>query len=881
MKGSKYISLLLAIMLVLTAFAFPVTVRAEANYAGLNLHQQYYLRLLGSYARADYYETDILASVSLAQAIYEGGWGRYSLPVGGNNLFGIKAYSSWEGKVYNQNTSLLYNSYGDFLVSLGQLKANETSAWRAHDSWAESVAVHSKLFLDSSRYAAVIGEKDYAVAMQAIVDGGYCNDNGYVQQAIKVLETYGLTYYDDLTPDEDGIVALVCDTERVRLESGEQYDLNITYYPADKAPTAITWESDNPAVATVDENGRVTAVAHGMALITATLANGREACCIVYVDCNATVIESDVYVRTTPSKTAPNKSKIYRGYGIKVLSNEVYTSAEGDKFLEVMGYNKEGDLVTGYVLAECVYMNKRNVSTISFVKDNATLGVGDNYKVPVSVASIDAVDAILNWESGDETVATVTQEGIITAVAEGTTTITAYAAGGASATLTLTVAQQQKDYKGIITSSDGLRVRQTPEWDGDSLGTVPFLNEITIHGEPEGYWYKVTGVTNRNKTVTGYVFCIYVNLIPDGATINKATANETVSVYKSASAESDRLGALSAGDIIIVGEEADGWSYIIGSAADGDTIYGYAKLDGSAEIPNQGGSSTTPDIGGGADTIPDGAWYAMVNASTLNIRETASSSAKILGEMANGERIIVSSLSNGWYKVHYNGITGYASADYIISLYQGKVVGIDDNLNVRQSPSTSATIVGKLQNDNIVTVIGDVADNWYKIETDNLSGYCSADYIQITGKLLAEIPKPETDFTLVNDSLDLTDGILTGVYAKTKYSDFVTNFTGNFRVVNKDGKEIKENEFISTGARIIATVNGTERTVAAIVVKGDVNGNGEIDARDYMLVKRAFFNTYDLEGVYLSAAQISGKDYLNVRDYILLKRAYFNTYSIP
>jgi len=885
LKGSKYISLLLAVLLVFTGLAFPVTVNAAANYSGLNLHQQYYLRLLGSYARADYYETDILASVTLAQAIYEGGWGSYSLPIGGNNLFGIKAYSSWNGKVYNQNTSLLYNSYGDFLVSLGQIKSNETSAWRAHDSWAESVAVHSNLFLESSRYTAVVGEKDYAVAMQAIVDGGYCNDNGYVQQAIKVLETYGLTYYDDITPDEDGIVALVCDTERVRLEIGEEFPLNITYYPANKTPAVLTWKSDNPSVATVDQNGKVKAVAHGTAFITATLANGREACCIVYVDCNATIINENVYVRTSPSKTAANRNKIYRGCGVKVTSDEIFTDSEGNEFMAVTGYNKEGELVSGYVLADYVYLNKRNVTSITFVKDYADLTVGQTYKVPASVASIDAVDAVLSWESGDEAIATVDETGVVTAVAAGTTTITASAAGGAKATLTLTVGTAAKDHKGIITSSDGLRVRETADWNGSSLGTVPFLSEVTIHGEPQGYWYKVTGVTTRNKTVTGYVFCIYVKNLLDGVTATKSVANADLTVYEEANTQSLKVGALAAGDIVVVGEEADGWTYVIGTSADGETVYGYVKLDGSGEIggtenPN---NPSTPGEGGGADLIPAGAWYALITSDgTLNIRESTSTSSSVLGEIPGGERVIVSSLANGWYRVHYNGITGYISADYAVTLYEGKVVGIDAGsyLNVRQAPSASGAKIGELQNNEIVTVIGENTDGWYRLETDNLAGYASADYIQITGKLLADIPPSNDGFTVTNDNLVLESGVLTGVYADTKISDFKSNFTGNIRFVNKDGKALADIDCVATGTRIIATVNGLEKTVATVVVKGDVNGDGTITSRDYLLVKRTFFGTYSLENVYLKAALVSGKAELNVRDYLLLKRAYFGTYKI-
>ena len=60
---------------------------------------------------------------------------------------------------------------------------------------------------------------------------------------------------------------------------------------------------------------------------------------------------------------------------------------------------------------------------------------------------------------------------------------------------------------------------------------------------------------------------------------------------------------------------------------------------------------------------------------------------------------------------------------------------------------------------------------------------------------------------------------------------------------------------------------------------GDINGNGKIDARDYLLLKRAYFGTYTLTCA-PEAADVNGNGKLDARDYLLLKRAYFGTYEI-
>ncbi|MBR5279143.1 MAG: dockerin type I repeat-containing protein [Clostridia bacterium] len=63
------------------------------------------------------------------------------------------------------------------------------------------------------------------------------------------------------------------------------------------------------------------------------------------------------------------------------------------------------------------------------------------------------------------------------------------------------------------------------------------------------------------------------------------------------------------------------------------------------------------------------------------------------------------------------------------------------------------------------------------------------------------------------------------------------------------------------------------------VIVGDINGNGKIDARDYLLLKRAYFGTYTLTCA-SEAADINGNGKIDARDYLLLKRAYFGTYTI-
>ena len=59
-----------------------------------------------------------------------------------------------------------------------------------------------------------------------------------------------------------------------------------------------------------------------------------------------------------------------------------------------------------------------------------------------------------------------------------------------------------------------------------------------------------------------------------------------------------------------------------------------------------------------------------------------------------------------------------------------------------------------------------------------------------------------------------------------------------------------------------------------------MNGNGKIDARDYLLLKRAYFGTVELDDVMMFAADVDGDGEILTYDYIAVKRHYFDTLDI-
>ncbi len=73
----------------------------------------------------------------------------------------------------------------------------------------------------------------------------------------------------------EDITGITLDKTSVKLDVGDSLELVATVLPASAYDRSVVFESDNTSVAQVDENGTVTAVATGSAIITATTADGR------------------------------------------------------------------------------------------------------------------------------------------------------------------------------------------------------------------------------------------------------------------------------------------------------------------------------------------------------------------------------------------------------------------------------------------------------------------------------------------------------------------------------------------------------------------------------------------------------------------------------
>ena len=135
---------------------------------------------------------NLLPSPTLAQAIIESRYGTSTLATQANALFGIKANSKWTGKTYSINTKEYKN--GQYVTVV--------AAFRAYDSWDESIIDHNQFLLKNKRYSNLVGVRDYKEYCKLIKQDGYATSPTYTQTLIDCIEKYNLAQYDVIAEEK-------------------------------------------------------------------------------------------------------------------------------------------------------------------------------------------------------------------------------------------------------------------------------------------------------------------------------------------------------------------------------------------------------------------------------------------------------------------------------------------------------------------------------------------------------------------------------------------------------------------------------------------------------------------------------------------------------
>ena len=129
----------------------------------------------------------------------------------------------------------------------------------------------------------------------------------------------------------------------------------------------------------------------------------------------------------------------------------------------------------------------------------------------------------------------------------------------------------------------------------------------------------------------------------------------------------------------------------------------------------------------------EAAGLATVKADALRLRKQANTSSRILAMLPHGTKASVIEQTDGWYKVTYNGTTGFLSADYVTFSPSGDAAAGFINgsgVNFREAPSTASAVLGVFPRGCAVTVLSS-ENGWHHVQAMGQTGYVSKKYVTL------------------------------------------------------------------------------------------------------------------------------------------------------
>ena len=246
------------------------------------------------------------------------------------------------------------------------------------------------------------------------------------------------------------VTSLSFNEREVFLNNGGKLDLKYKLLPSDATNKKVTFTSSDSKIASVTNDGRVTAHKGGSVKITLTCADNKKLSAICYV----TVVEpasgvsldreeANVFVGSTLTLKATVSPSDAHNKLVRWSSDSEKASVNSKGVVTALKSGTAIITVTtvdGGYTATCKLNLLQRATSVKADKTKLTVTRGETYQLKTTVLPEDCYDKSYRWISADSAIATVTADGLITAVAPGKVKLTCKSLeSGVSTTVEVTV----------------------------------------------------------------------------------------------------------------------------------------------------------------------------------------------------------------------------------------------------------------------------------------------------------------------------------------------------------------------------------------------------------------------------------------------------------
>ncbi|MBD5250701.1 MAG: leucine-rich repeat protein [Barnesiella sp.] len=415
---------------------------------------------------------------------------------------------------------------------------------------------------------------------------------------IKAINDNGLTEEYEVTVLPIPVKEITLNSTEITIHLGATDKLTATISPEDAADKTITWSSADEEVATVDEEGTVTAVTVGETIVTATASNGVKAECkvtvipVVATGLEMSVTEMDLFVGASNELDAIIEPENTTDKTVTWSSSDeaiVTVDSEGNVTALAVGTATITATSHNGLTATCVVTVKPIAAEgVTLDHDTLELTEGDTETLTATVIPETTTDKTVTWTSSNVAVVTVDENGFVTAVAEGEATITA-ACGDVKAECAVTVSKKVIPAEGITLSSESEKL------------TIGDTVELTATVSPEGV---------TDPTVTWNSSDDAVATVENGLVTAEAEGEATITAT---------CGDVKAECAVIVSAPTTGITFVYGENNAVKVINGEIVTSSAAEIYTADGKLAARTDGGRIKGLARGIYIVVTHGKSIKI----------------------------------------------------------------------------------------------------------------------------------------------------------------------------------------------------------------------------------------------------------------------
>ena len=318
--------------------------------------------------------------------------------------------------------------------------------------------------------------------------------------------------------------------------------------------------------------------------------------------------------------------------------------------------------------------------------------------------------------------------------------------------------------------------------------TMPKGAEVIVQSTSNG-WSKVV----YNDTV-GYASAQYLSAAGEvsGSFGTGTISGSDVRMRSGAGTSYSIIGTYDKGTQMKITGAAGNWYAVSYSGKTGYVSADYMTLSAGATSSGTSKPAQTP-----TPTPGTGGFNGAIIGTSVRMRSQPNTSSSILGYYSNGVTMKVLGSVDGWYKVSYNGKTGYVSASYMrispdnvySTAKSGSVNG--SAVRMRMGPSTDFAVIGSYNKGTEVKISGEY-NGWYEISINGKYGYMKKDYVKVGSAAVSEPEKTmDSVGTITGNGVRMRSGPGTGYSVIGYYNKGiqvnVTGQTGNWYAVTYKG----------------------------------------------------------------------------------------------